>query len=151
MVKGISDHSPILLKVLNKGGSHSPSFKFINIWADDPGFLAMVEAATRVQITGCSMFKLVSILKHLKKSLKQLNGDVYRNMEEQVAVAKKELHIAQKKVHDQPMDEDCKEHAQTLLSDYLELSEKQMALLKQRAKMNGLVNVIPTLGIFMLS
>lgn len=70
----VSDHSLIgvCLKKLKK---MPHSFKFFNMWCDDPQFINIVVEVWRRNVKGTPMFRLYSKLKSLKKELKKLKRE----------------------------------------------------------------------------
>lgn len=133
--KGISDHSPALVKVFSPTMSHSPSFKFKNFWADDPGFLPIIEKCMQLLDTGCAMFRMVHLLKSIKMHLRKLDGDTYKQLADQVMVAQSNLDMVQKKLHDNPLNMDVQTDAHVALERYISLNQKQLSLLQQKAKL----------------
>lgn len=108
------------------------------MWVDDDGFIPLVKKVLQYPIQGCAMFRSTSILKHLKKELKLLDGDVYMKLDEQVSAAKENLDKAQLDLHDKPFDVVAKLNAQVTFDAYIVLSTRQMSLLRQKAKVQWL-------------
>lgn len=75
-------------------------------------------------------------LKELKQQLKKLDGDGYKQLDDQVLLARKALDVVQHKLHDNPIDVTCQIAAQDALTSYVTLNNKHMSLLQQRAKMH---------------
>lgn len=63
---GVSDHSPVVVKVAEMPRSRKP-FRFFNFWADHPGFLPLVREVWLEDIQGSPMFQLCSKLKIWKR------------------------------------------------------------------------------------
>ena len=63
LTAGISDHSPILVKVLTAPIKQKKPFKFFYCWADHPEFLNLVARVWRNHVRGTPMFCLCQKLK----------------------------------------------------------------------------------------
>lgn len=81
-------------------------------------------------VVGCAMFRVVQILNAVKKELKVLDGDFYKKMDEHVLIAKSHLEAAQKELHNKPFDTNLQFYAEASLDTYMDLSAKQLSLLK---------------------
>nr|XP_009792506.1 PREDICTED: uncharacterized protein LOC104239547 [Nicotiana sylvestris] len=77
---GISDHSPIKVELLNAPGRISKPFKYCNIWATHPKFLEVVTTTWQNVGSGYAMLQVVKKLKSLKRNLKVLNKQYFRNI-----------------------------------------------------------------------
>nr|GEU37381.1 hypothetical protein [Tanacetum cinerariifolium] len=69
----ISDHSPAVLVVPNVLNRKRKSFRSVNYVANKTEFLDTVKKDWEIEIKGCNMFKVVKIMRYLKKSLNDLN------------------------------------------------------------------------------
>ena len=67
---GLSDHSPMIVKILPLGPRPRRPFKFFDFWAEDPSFLDIVRQVWDTSIDGTPMFVVCSKLKLLKTKLK---------------------------------------------------------------------------------
>lgn len=78
--EGISDRSPMKLSQLSMPRRERRPFKFCNVWTSHPLFLDKVQEVWEQQIYGCSMWRVIKKLKNLKRSLRSLNGQHFRNI-----------------------------------------------------------------------
>jgi len=69
LTPGISDHSPMVVKVLNPVHRRKP-FKFFDFWMDHPDFIPIVNQVWGMPDEGVPMFRLVCKLKALEGRLK---------------------------------------------------------------------------------
>ncbi|GMH21350.1 hypothetical protein Nepgr_023192 [Nepenthes gracilis] len=79
----LSDHSPCILIPTGDPPRKHGFFRFNNFLTKSPKFLSLVTDAWMDDINGSPMFRLVSRLKNVKKSLKMLNvheGDVHEEV-----------------------------------------------------------------------
>ncbi|XP_060200518.1 uncharacterized protein LOC132628769 [Lycium barbarum] len=72
--EGVSDHCPLVVKVIEDRTKKKSSFKFSNIWSTHPDFLRIVAQDWAKEVVGCKMHKIVKQLKLLKGSLRKLLG-----------------------------------------------------------------------------
>ncbi|KAF8029778.1 hypothetical protein BT93_E2262 [Corymbia citriodora subsp. variegata] len=79
LAPGISDHSPMVVRILAPASRRTP-FKFFNFWLTHPEFSSLVDQAWGVHVTGSPMFKLYTRLKILKGRLKCLNRDNFSDI-----------------------------------------------------------------------
>lgn len=103
---GLSDHSPMIVKILPLGPRPRRPFKFFDFWAEDPSFLDIVRQVWDTNIDGTPMFVVCSKLKLLKSELKQLNNQTYNDISKRVDEAREVLHMAQQQVEIYPQDID---------------------------------------------
>ncbi|GKB10355.1 RNA-directed DNA polymerase, eukaryota, reverse transcriptase zinc-binding domain protein [Tanacetum coccineum] len=133
----VSDHSPAVLVIPNAMSKKKRSFKFANFVAEKENFLPKVEQSWNEKVNGCSMFKVVKMLKMLKVKLKNLawkNGNIFDN----VVILREKLKDAQNTVNDQPYDNERKRIAAVVLNDYNEAMTDEDKLLFQMAKVEWL-------------
>lgn len=79
-------------------------------------------------------------LKSLKADLKSLNGDKYKNLANQVLLAKHALDFEQIHAHSHPYDSTAQVKAKEALDNYVSISAMNLSLHAQRAKANWLKN-----------
>lgn len=72
LTPGISDHSPILVRVM-ESPKYKKAFRFFNLWVDHPSFKQIVQEGWRTEVQGSAMFRVVQKLKSVKNGLKLLN------------------------------------------------------------------------------
>ncbi|XP_075085039.1 uncharacterized protein LOC142168277 [Nicotiana tabacum] len=78
--KGISDHSPVSISLLNLKNNRYKAFKYCNTWSQYPQFLVKVEEVWKQSLEGHMMYQVVSKTRSLKNSLKDLNKQYFRNI-----------------------------------------------------------------------
>ncbi|XP_071728235.1 uncharacterized protein [Rutidosis leptorrhynchoides] len=71
----VSDYSPTVITLPNGLKRKKKSFRFMNHGANKDDFIRTVEMGWNEQISGHKMFQVVTKLKNLKRSLKNLNWD----------------------------------------------------------------------------
>lgn len=77
------------------------------------------------------MYRLVQLLKHVKLHLKTLDGDIYKQLEDQIMSARNQLDMAQKKLHDDPLNATVQVAAQAAQETYVSLNQKHLSLLNE--------------------
>lgn len=104
LLEGISDHSPALVLCgLSQVTSTTP-FRYCEMWASHPEFPAILRRVWESQMEGSCMFQVVSKLKQLKQSLKQLHRQRFRAVHEQVDILRVQLATAQKFLQSDPLN-----------------------------------------------
>lgn len=104
MPTDISDHSPIKVELLNAPRRISKPFKYCNIWATHPKFLKVVTTWQNVE-SGCAMLQVVKKLKSLKRNLKELNKQHFRNILTEAEDDRTKLEQIQKALQANPRDQ----------------------------------------------
>ncbi|XP_039165306.1 uncharacterized protein LOC120291688 [Eucalyptus grandis] len=105
---GISDHSPMVVKILNPTHTRKP-FKFFDFWMKHPEFKEIVSQVWNEPGNGFPMYKLVSKLKALKCRLKQLNRDSFSNISARTLDARKMMEATQAELQLNPFSTDLAE------------------------------------------
>ncbi|KAL2246088.1 UNVERIFIED_CONTAM: hypothetical protein Sindi_2877000 [Sesamum indicum] len=76
----LSDHSPSIISIFDHTPTKPKPFRFFNMWADHPDFLATVEARWNLSVDGTPQFSLCRRLKTLKSALKAFNKQHYSHI-----------------------------------------------------------------------
>ncbi|VFQ60700.1 unnamed protein product [Cuscuta campestris] len=97
MERGISDHSPMILKnLINEAPRHC--FKYCDMWSLDPSFSKVVADIWNQQQEGYSMYQVVRKLKMLKGPLRRLNRSKFQHLDNQVDELRTKLHTVQEEL-----------------------------------------------------
>ena len=104
LAPGISDHSPMVVKLYPPQCSRKP-FKFFNLWTSHPDFLAMVTQAWNSQVVGSPMYQVCCKLRLLKAKLKLLNRSSFSDISSRCEQARADLHATQSALEEQPFDQ----------------------------------------------
>ncbi|GJS26786.1 RNA-directed DNA polymerase, eukaryota, reverse transcriptase zinc-binding domain protein [Tanacetum coccineum] len=102
-----------------------------------PGLLIFLAREWNNVIKGCKMFKVVKKLRHLKNPLNRLNWK-HENLFEKANNLKESLQVAQEEVNKDPFNVDKKRKAISILEEYTEVSNDELKLLHQKAKIDWL-------------
>ncbi|XP_060202744.1 uncharacterized protein LOC132631162 [Lycium barbarum] len=104
MSEGISDHCSIRIAYEEEGFNSKKSFQFCNDWTQHPLFKDKVKAGWEVHIAGCRMFQVVKKLKLLKRELKDLNKQFFRNVVDDANDDREALYLAQNMLQLDPLN-----------------------------------------------
>ncbi|KAF7848459.1 hypothetical protein BT93_L1932 [Corymbia citriodora subsp. variegata] len=104
LAPGISDHTPMVVRILAPNPRRSP-FKFFNMWMNHPDFSIIVSQVWQTQIRGSPMFKLYGRLKLLKGRLKTLNKEAFSDITMRASNAKQALIYTQEALTQDPQNE----------------------------------------------
>ncbi|XP_011083347.1 uncharacterized protein LOC105165891 [Sesamum indicum] len=91
----LSDHSLGIISIFDPAPTKPKPFRFFNMWADHPDFLATVEARWNLSVDGTSQFSLCKRLKALKGARKAFNTQHYSHISFRVKEAELTLQVAQ--------------------------------------------------------
>ena len=67
---GISDHSPMVVKVTGNVQNIKKPFRFFDMWMDHDEFMPLVKKVWDQHLGGCPMYQLCCKLRKLKQELK---------------------------------------------------------------------------------
>ncbi|KAG5576483.1 hypothetical protein H5410_056617 [Solanum commersonii] len=80
------DHSPLLIEMVRKTGSHTKYFKFLHRWVDNKNFLETVQKCWDREVTSTPLRQLHQKMKRLTTTLsnwsKKEYGDIYTKVKE---------------------------------------------------------------------
>ncbi|XP_070051572.1 uncharacterized protein LOC142173617 [Nicotiana tabacum] len=104
LTEGISDHCPTIIEIEEAAVRVRNSFQYCNAWAEYPNFKEKVKSTWDMEIDGYKMFQVVQKMKILKKGLKELNSQHFRNIVLEVNIDREALKGAQIKMQTDPMN-----------------------------------------------
>lgn len=126
----VSDHSLIGVH-LEKLKKMPHSFKFFNMWCDDPQFMNIVAEVWSRNAKGTPMFQLYSKLKSLKKELKKLKREKFFEISNRVQEARVALEGVQAELQRRPTNEVFKIE-KLATKKYLQLCRDEESFFKQK-------------------
>lgn len=103
--EGISDHCPAKV-TLSEICKTRKAFQFCNVWIKHPQFQAIVQEGWNESIEGCMMFQVVRRLKLLKKKLRKLHSQAFRDIVSEPNEDREALKQAQKLLQTSPNNMD---------------------------------------------
>jgi len=141
--KGVSDHSPCLVKITNDPWEGPRPFLFCDMWKTDPSYMQLVSSAWRDTIQGHPMYILVNRLKKTKNALRDLHRRKYSNLQSRVDDAEKRLQELQQSLLLDPFNIiwNCKLQNNTQMRRYQSLLAADLSLATQRAKVDWLTSM----------
>ncbi|KAI9397521.1 hypothetical protein POPTR_003G047001v4, partial [Populus trichocarpa] len=96
---GMSDHSPMVVKVIGNDQNIKKPFRFFDMWMDHDEFMPLVKKVWDQNSGGCPMYQLCCKLRKLKLELKLFNMAHFSNISDRVKDAKNEMDKAQQALH----------------------------------------------------
>uniref|UniRef100_A0A803PWX2 Reverse transcriptase domain-containing protein n=1 Tax=Cannabis sativa TaxID=3483 RepID=A0A803PWX2_CANSA len=130
------DHSPILVSIYRDWCSGKKPFRYYNMWKLAPNFDTKVRQCWQGDVNGTKMFKVVSKLKRLKPTLKQINQEGFSEIQKADLMAKNELIAAQDALTKNPSSLQLMEAEQEVTRRYKEIHKAYSMFLSQKAKIN---------------
>ncbi|KAL2246474.1 UNVERIFIED_CONTAM: hypothetical protein Sindi_2915600, partial [Sesamum indicum] len=134
----LSDHSPGIVSILDPAPTKPKSFRFFNMWADHPDFLATVEAKWNLSVDGTAQFCLCKRLKALKGELKAFNSQHYSHISARAKEADHTLQVAQNQLESNPGDVALRNSLGDLRKRAVFLAEAERQFFYQKAKIHYL-------------
>ncbi|KAJ8427758.1 hypothetical protein Cgig2_006426 [Carnegiea gigantea] len=110
-------------------------FKFCEIWCDDPSLKEIVQEQCRRKVKGCKMLQLYDILRSTRGPLRRLNREKFAGIHEQQQIARRELDIAQEKLHKEPINSMLEEEEKACREKYIKILKSSLSLIKQQSKL----------------
>ena len=96
---GMSDHSPMMVKVIGNDQNIKKPFRFFDMWMDHDKFMPLVKKVWDQNSGGCLMYQLCCKLRKLKQELKLFNMAHFSNISDRVKDAKNKMDKAQQALH----------------------------------------------------
>ncbi|CAI9278120.1 unnamed protein product [Lactuca saligna] len=134
---GISDHSPVIIKIPSRSKFKVLPFKFPNVLTLCPELNLIVERHWNLDIQGVKMFILTQKLKSLKKPIRKLLK-MQGNFSENVNHFRKELESVQVDLDSDPYNSHLRELEAIFLGEFKIAHDKEEKFLKQKAKIQWL-------------
>ncbi|KAL0287981.1 UNVERIFIED_CONTAM: hypothetical protein Sradi_7112700 [Sesamum radiatum] len=134
----LSDHSPGIVSIFDHPPPKPKNFRFFNMWADHPDFLATVEEVWGLNVEGTAQFKLCKKLKALKHPLKTLNRLHYSHISVRARDADLALQEAQLHLESHPEDAAVRGSLRDLRKKAVFLAEAERHFYFQKAKIHFL-------------
>lgn len=108
------------------------------MWCNHPDFKEVIKETWKGEVQGVYMYKVVSKLKILKKSLKLLNKKAFSSIEERFYEAKAVLKGKQKAMHSNPHDQVIRNEEKEAADHLKSVKEAYLSFLSQKAKIHWL-------------
>ncbi|KAL2248951.1 UNVERIFIED_CONTAM: Retrovirus-related Pol polyprotein from type-2 retrotransposable element R2DM [Sesamum indicum] len=134
----LSDHSPGIISIFDHTPTKPKPFRFFNMWADHPDFLATVEARWNLSVDGTPQFSLCRRLKTLKSTLKAFNKQHYSHISARATEAELALQEAQNRLESNPGDVALRDSLGDLRKKAVFLAEAERHFFYQKAKIHHL-------------
>ncbi|XP_052627262.1 uncharacterized protein LOC128133760 [Lactuca sativa] len=134
---GISDHSPLVIKIPLKMKFKVLPFKFSNVLTSCPELKVLVESHWNAEIKGIKMFQLVQKLKILKKPIRKLLR-IQGHLSEKVDHCRKELEAVQADLDKEPFNSELRDLEAIFLVEFNKAYAEEESFLKQKAKVGWL-------------
>jgi len=103
LTPGISDRTPIMVKVLHPPRKRKP-FKYFDFWEHHPDFKSVVQQIWNTPVSGVPVFQLVSKLKMLKARLRILNQESFSEISSRTEEARLALSALHAQLQAEPTD-----------------------------------------------
>ncbi|XP_056162531.1 uncharacterized protein LOC130136281 [Syzygium oleosum] len=130
---GISDHSPMVIKIVPPPTSNKP-FKFFNFWASHPLFLDLVTQVWHSHIVGSPMFQVCCKLKALKAQLKLLNRSSFSEISTRTEQARSDLFLVQSALDLNPFNQSLLEREVELQRTFSDLRLQEESFYRQKSR-----------------
>ncbi|XP_020261120.1 uncharacterized protein LOC109837333 [Asparagus officinalis] len=134
LLPNCSDHSQALVSIYDDCVQGKKPFKFFKMWIKHDSYLPLVTSIWQTQISGCSMYSIVSKLKKLKTALKDLNKKSYYNISEQVNRARVNLENAQRILHSDPLNPDLIAQEKFCVTTLNKLLDCELSFYQQKSR-----------------
>ncbi|XP_011085671.1 uncharacterized protein LOC105167597 [Sesamum indicum] len=134
----LSDHSPGIVSIFDHAPTKPKPFRFFNMWADHPNFLATVEARWNLSVEGTPQFSLCRRLKALKGALKAFNQQHYSHISTRAKEAEQALQDAQSQLESNLGDVALRDSLGDLRRKAVFLAEAERHFFYQKAKIHFL-------------
>ncbi|KAK4415266.1 hypothetical protein Salat_2633900 [Sesamum alatum] len=134
----LSDHSPRIVSIIDPPVPKPKPFRFFNMWADHPNFMATVEHEWNSNVGGTAQFNLCRNLKALKGPLKVFNKLHYGHISVRAKEADLALQDAQVQLESDPENSYLRDSVGELRKKAIFLAEAERQVYYQKAKIHFL-------------
>ncbi|XP_030473888.2 uncharacterized protein LOC115691407 [Syzygium oleosum] len=134
---GISDHSPMVIKILSPHSSKKP-FKFFNFWTTHPKFLELVKQAWDTHIIGTPMYIICCKLRVLKLKLKLLNRSSFSDISTRTDQARSDLYAVQSALQLHPYDQSLLDREVEHTQSFSSLRMQEESFYRQKSRIRWL-------------
>ena len=135
---GMSDHSPMVVKVTGNVQNIKKPFRFFDMWMDHDEFMPLVKKVWDQHSGGCPMYQLCCKLRKLKQELKHFNKTHFSNISDRVKDAKDHMDKAQQALHTAPEDPTLRMRERDAVRNYASTVRAEESFFKQKARMQWL-------------
>ncbi|XP_022849839.1 uncharacterized protein LOC111371920 [Olea europaea var. sylvestris] len=137
LTAGVSDHSPMVVKVAELPRRKIP-FRFFDYWMDHSDFFPLVAQVWGESVVGTPMFCLCLKLKKLKLALKDFNKEHFSELPTRVTQAQIDIEHVQCLIQQSPLDSSLHREEARLQKKLCELSRAEEGFLRQKARVKWL-------------
>ncbi|XP_069143598.1 uncharacterized protein [Solanum lycopersicum] len=132
-----SDHSPLLLDMIDHKDTVIKYFKFLNYWTENDTFLHTVENCWNKKVTGNPMWILHTKLKRLTKTLREWSKKEYGDVFEKVKFYEESVKTAEGN-YIRDSSRDNREQLYALNAQYIKYLKIEHAILQQKTHLHWL-------------
>jgi len=135
---GMSDHSPMVVKVARNDQNIKKPFRFFDMWMDHEEFMPVVKKVWDQNSGGCLMYQLCCKLRKLKQELKLFNKTHFSNISDRVKNAKDEMDKAQQAMHTAHGNTTLCMRERDVVRNYASTVRAEESFFKQKARIQWL-------------
>ncbi|XP_050207635.1 uncharacterized protein LOC126657054 [Mercurialis annua] len=133
---GVSDHSPLLIKMKANTHIRKTPFRFFNIWSDDPAFISLVDVGWSRRSNGSNMFQIAQKLKWLKADLRALNKKKYSDISKRFISVKEIISKLQVDMLLDPFNSILHDEEKACSKVLLKFMAWEESIMRQKSRMN---------------
>ncbi|XP_074267197.1 uncharacterized protein LOC141590507 [Silene latifolia] len=134
--EGLFDHCPCLVSFEELKTKKRMPFKYFNMWSQAYEFKDLIHKDWAQYVQGTVMFRVVTKLKQLKRSLRQLNSDQFSDIENLAKVTELSLEHLQEQLRVDPLNEGLCIAMKACAKEVEFLNTAKLAYLRQKSKVN---------------
>jgi len=135
---GMSDHSPMVVKVARNDQNIKKPFRLFDMWMDQEEFMPMVKKVWDQNSGGCPMYQLCCKFRKLKQELKLFNKTHFSNISNRVKDAKDEMDKAQQAMHTTHGNTTLCMRERDVVRNYASTVRAEESFFKQKARIQWL-------------
>ncbi|XP_074265913.1 uncharacterized protein LOC141588366 [Silene latifolia] len=139
MNEGTFDHRPCICYRRKEAPVRSTSCKYFNMWSLDSKFKEVVANEWNKNISGVKMYQIVTKLRNLKKPLRDLNKNMFSDIERSAEVARVLLDSLHSAMHINPQDQQLLAAEHEAAEEFKTLNKVRTKYLYQKAKVEWLL------------
>ncbi|XP_062080783.1 uncharacterized protein LOC133785578 [Humulus lupulus] len=142
------DHRPILVSFYLVVTTGKQPFRYFRMWKEASSYATKVSINWNILASGSEMYKLVLKLKRLKQIFREINREVYHDIQKAEAQAKHCLLEIQESLHQDPLNESLIRQEILAREEFTRLNRAYLLFLAPKAKASWVMNGDENTAIF---
>ncbi|KAM6543410.1 hypothetical protein CsatB_007857 [Cannabis sativa] len=135
LTEGLFDHTPVVVSIHPAMESGRKPFKYFRMWSSHPNFQQIILAVWNQHVQGIKMYQVVTKLKALKSSFKELNKCHFSDIQAADVKSRPDLFDCQTRLQKDPLSKGLQEQEADSRKIYADVHKNYCSFLHQNSRM----------------